>query len=276
MGNKVLDKLYGCRDAVRSKTNFEPKVAIVLGSGLGNYAKNIKIETEISYRDIPGFPVSTVPGHDGRFIFGYIDSVPVVCMKGRVHYYEGYDITDVVLPIRLMGLLGAKILFLSNAAGGIKHTLKPGSLMLITDQISCFAPNPLIGPNIDELGVRFPDMSDVYKKDLQKIIKKTAVQNDIELDEGVYCQLTGPSFESPAEIRMLRSMGVDAVGMSTVVEAIAANHMGMKVCGISCISNLASGISPVPLCHEEVQEAADKAAPMFEKLVSESVKNFFA
>ena len=270
----ITEKIDGCVKAIREKTDFVPKVALVLGSGLGNYAQNIKIEKEISYREIPGFPVSTVPGHDGKFIFGYVGETPVVCMKGRVHYYEGYPISDVVLPARTMLKLGAKILFLTNAAGGINYDFAAGDLMLITDHISCFAPNPLIGPNEDSLGLRFPDMSDVYKKDLQEVIRTTARENDIDLKEGVYCQLTGPSFESPAEIKMLRSMGVSAVGMSTVVEAIAANHMGARVCGVSCISNLAAGMSDNPLTHEEVQEAADKAAIKFELLVTESVKKF--
>lgn len=270
----ITEKLDGCVKAIREKTDFVPKVALVLGSGLGNYAQNIKIEKEISYREIPGFPVSTVPGHDGKFIFGYVGETPVVCMKGRVHYYEGYPISDVVLPARTMLKLGAKILFLTNASGGINYDFAAGDLMLITDHISCFAPNPLIGPNEDSLGLRFPDMSDVYKKDLQEVIRTTAEENDIDLKEGVYCQLTGPSFESPAEIKMLRSMGVSAVGMSTVVEAIAANHMGARVCGVSCISNLAAGMSENPLTHEEVQEAADKAAIKFELLVTESVKKF--
>lgn len=268
------EKLLRCAESVKAKTGFKPLVGIVLGSGLGNYAKNIKVETEIPYSEIEGFPVSTVPGHDGRFVFGYVGDVPVVCMKGRVHYYEGYDITDVVLPIRLMGLLGIKILFVTNAAGGVNPGFAPGNLMLIRDHISFFAPNPLIGENVDELGTRFPDMSNVYRKELQQIIKETAAENGISLQQGVYAQLTGPSFESPAEIRAVGILGVDAVGMSTVVEAIAANHMGIMVCGISCISNLAAGISPNPLCHEEVQEAANVAAPAFEKLVTESVKKF--
>ena len=193
-------------------------------------------------------------------------------MKGRVHYYEGYPISDVVLPVRLMKLMGAKILFLTNAAGGVNTSFHAGDLMLIKDQISVFAPNPLIGENIEELGVRFPDMSHVYDEELQQAIRRAAKDNGIFLQEGVYTQLTGPSFESPAEIRMLRTLGCDAVGMSTVVEAIAANHMGMKICGISCICNLAAGMTAKPLNHEEVQEAADKAAPNFKKLVTESVK----
>lgn len=270
--NKVYEKLINCCENVRKRTDFRPKVAVVLGSGLGDYAEQIEVATEIPYSEIDGFPVSTVPGHAGRFIFGYIDEVPVVCMKGRVHYYEGYPISDVVLPIRLMRLMGAEILFLTNAAGGVNSSFHAGDLMMIRDHIAVFAPNPLIGENIDELGVRFPDMSSVYDRELQNIIVKTAKDNHVFLQEGVYAQLTGPSFESPAEIRMLRGMGVDAVGMSTVVEAIAANHMGMRICGISCISNLAAGMTVDPLTHEEVQEAADMAAPNFKKLVTEAVR----
>lgn len=275
---QVYEKLRKCHEDISEKmrnaerADFVPEVAIVLGSGLGDYAENIRVECEISYSELEGFPVSTVPGHAGKFIFGYIDEIPVACMKGRVHYYEGYPVSDVVLPIRLLGMMGAKILFLTNAAGGVNTSFHAGDLMLIKDHISVFAPNPLIGPNIDELGTRFPDMSAVYDRELQKLLIKTAKENHIFLQEGVYAQLTGPSFESPAEIRMLRTLGCDAVGMSTVVEAIAANHMGMRICGVSCISNLAAGMSDNPLSHQEVQEAADMAAPNFKKLVTESVK----
>ena len=272
--SKIYEKVEKCVEAIRTKTDFVPKVALTLGSGLGDYAKNIDIKAEVSYSEIEGFPVSTVPGHDGKFIFGYVGNTPVVCMKGRVHYYEGYPISDVVLPARVMRKLGAQILFLTNASGGVNYHFSAGDLMLITDHISCFAPNPLVGPNDDRLGLRFPDMSNVYDEDLQQILKNTAIENQIALKEGIYCQLTGPSFESPAEIRMLRTLGVDAVGMSTVVEAIAANHMGMKICGVSCISNLAAGMSQNPLNHEEVQEAADMAAPRFAKLVTEAIKQF--
>lgn len=272
--NPVYEKLVKCYECYKSKIDFEPKVAIVLGSGLGNFAKVVDVKAELPYSEIEGFPVSTVPGHAGKFIFGYIQEVPVVLMQGRVHYYEGYPITDVVLPTRLMKMMGAQILFLTNASGGINPTYHAGAFMMLKDHISCFAPNPLIGPNIEELGTRFPDMSHVYDEDLQEIIRSTAKENDIELFEGVYAQLTGPSFESPAEIQMLHKMGVDAVGMSTVVEAITANHMGMKICGVSCVCNLAAGMSPTPLTHEEVQEAANAAAPKFEKLLVESVKKF--
>lgn len=272
--NKNYEKLQKSLRCVREKTDFVPEVAIVLGSGLGNFADLIQVEQELAYSEIEDFPVSTVPGHAGKFIFGILGDKKVVCMKGRVHYYEGYDISDVVLPIRLMGLLGAQILFLTNASGGIHTQFQAGDLMMLNDHISVFAPNPLIGANMDELGTRFPDMTCVYDKKLQEILRKSAVQAGITLKEGVYAQLTGPSFESPAEIRMLRAMGADAVGMSTAVEAIAAHHMGMRVCGVSCVCNLAAGMTEKPLSHEEVQEAADKAADVFSKLLLTAVPQF--
>lgn len=270
---KVYDKLIKCYECFKEKINFEPKIALVLGSGLGDYADGIKVVAELDYHDIEGFPVSTVPGHQGKYIFGYVDEVPVVCMKGRVHYYEGYDISDVVLPIRLMKLMGAKVLFLTNASGGINMSFQAGDFMLIKDQIANFVPSPLIGPNIDELGVRFPDMSNIYDKELQKVIRRTAALLDIPLQEGVYIQLTGPNYESPAEVRMCRTLGADAVGMSTACEAVAANHMGMMICGISCISNMGCGITANPLTHKEVQETADRVAPLFKKLVTECIIN---
>ena len=274
MSTKVYEKLMNCYNSVREKTDFVPKVALVLGSGLGDFANDIKVEKTIPYSEIEGFPVSTVPGHAGQFIFGYIDEVPVVCMQGRVHYYEGYDISDVVLPTRLMKLMGAQILFLTNASGGINENFSAGDFMMLTDHVSVFAPNPLIGQNIDELGVRFPDMSSVYDKELQNVIEAVAKENNIKLQKGVYVQTTGPSFESPAEIKMFKNLGIDAVGMSTVVEAITANHMGMKICCISCVCNLAAGISKTPLTHDEVQQAAATAAPKFKLLVRESIKRF--
>lgn len=272
--NAVYDKLISCYNSCRERTDFQPKVGLVLGSGLGGFADEIQVEAIVDYADIQGFPQSTVAGHKGRFVFGYVGQVPVVIMQGRVHYYEGYDITDVVLPIRLMGMLGAKILFLTNAAGGIRTDFKAGALMMLEDQISTFIPSPLRGPNIDELGVRFPDMSEIYRKDLRAIIEKTASELQIPLQKGVYIQFPGPAYESPAEIRMARTLGADACGMSTACEAIAGNHMGMKVCGISCITNMASGISNKPLSHQEVQETADRIGKQFQKLVRASIEAF--
>lgn len=271
--NEVYEKLLRCYQSVKEQISFEPKVALILGSGLGDYAEHqIKVEAVLDYHDIEGFPVSTVPGHKGRFIFGYVGNVPVVCMQGRVHYYEGYSMTDVVLPTRLMKLMGAEVLFLTNASGGIRQGFHAGDFMMITGQIASFVPSPLIGANIEELGTRFPDMSHIYDEELQALIRKAAVENDIPLKEGVYIQLTGPNYESPQEINMCRVLGADAVGMSTACEAVAANHMGMKICGISCISNLAAGISPTPLTHTEIQETADRVALQFEKLVTEAIK----
>lgn len=270
--SKVYKKLNQCYKSIREMTSFQPRVALVLGSGLGEYAQTIKIEQTIDYHEIEGFPVSTVPGHKGRFVFGYIGNIPVVIMQGRVHYYEGYAIEDVVLPVRLMRKMGAEILFLTNAAGGIHPDFRAGDFMMITDHISSFVPSPLIGPNEDELGERFPDMSEVYNKALQKVIQKTAKSLKISLKKGVYIQLSGPNFETPAEVQMCKILGADAVGMSTACEALAANHMGMKVCGISCISNQAAGISSQPLSHQEVQEMADMAAPRFQRLITGSIK----
>lgn len=268
---KILDKVNQCLECVREKTDFVPRVALVLGSGLGDLAEQIDIVCSIDYSEIKGFPMSTVAGHKGRFVFGYIDKTPVVIMQGRVHYYEGYSMEEVVLPIRLMHAMGAEILFLTNAAGGLGDGFQCGDLMLITDHISCFVMNPLIGENDDGLGTRFPDMSEVYDKHLQEIILKTSEELGIYMKQGVYIQLTGPSYETPAEIRMCKILGASSVGMSTVVEAITANHMNMQICGISFISNLAAGINETPLCHEEVKAAADAVAPKFQSLVKSAI-----
>lgn len=269
--SEVYEKLLKCYECYKERIDFTPKVALVLGSGLGDFAETIRVVDTLDYHDIEGFPVSTVPGHTGRFIFGYVGEVPVVCMQGRVHYYEGYEMSDVVLPARLMKLMGAEVLFLTNAAGGVKQGFHAGDLMLITGQIASFIPSPLRGANIDELGVRFPDMSQIYDLALQRIVRKAAVTLGIDMKEGTYLQFSGPQYESPQEVTMSRTLGADAVGMSTACEAIAARHMGMKVVGISCISNLACGISPTPLSHKEVQEVADEVAPRFQALVTEII-----
>jgi purine-nucleoside phosphorylase len=274
--NTVYEKWERCIRSIREKTDFQPEVALVLGSGLGDYAEHIRVEATVSYHELEGFPVSTVAGHKGRFVFGYVGEVPVVAMQGRVHYYEGYDMEDVVLPIRLMAGLGAKVLFLTNAAGGLNPDFAPGDFMMITDQISNFVPSPLIGPNEEKWGPRFCDMSNIYKVEIQKILEEAAGSLGIRLQKGVYIQLTGPNFESPAEVRMCRILGADAVGMSTACEAIAANHIGMLVCGISCISNLGCGMTDRPLSHAEVQETADRVAPQFQKLVTASIERIGA
>lgn len=271
--NVNYEKLMKCFECVQQKITFKPEIALILGSGLGDYADTMEVVETLDYHDIEGFPVSTVPGHKGRFVFGYAGGVPIVAMQGRVHFYEGYKPQDVVLPIRLMKLMGAKVLFLTNAAGGINRSFNAGDFMLITDQISMSVPSPLIGENIDEMGVRFPDMSEVYSRRLRKIIENSAVTAGVPLRRGVYIQTTGPQYETPAEIRAYERLGADAVGMSTAIEAIAARHAGMEICGISCISNLAAGISVNPLTHAEVQETADRVAPLFKKLVTQAIKD---
>ena len=270
------EKLEKCYEYYRSVTGFMPKVGLILGSGLGGYAKNMKVVKEIPYGDIPGFPVSTVQGHDGRFMLGYIGDVPAVVMKGRVHYYEGYPMEDVVLPTRLMKRMGIEVLFLTNAAGGINRGFRVGDFMMITDQISSFVPSPLIGENVSELGDRFPDMTHIYDEELQGWIEETAREEDIPLQKGVYLQTTGPNFESPVEIRMYGLLGADAVGMSTACEAIAARHAGVRVCGISCISNMASGISEEELSHLDVQAIADQRSGEFERIVTKSIEKIGA
>ena len=260
--------------AVREVTDFTPEIGIVLGSGLGDFARLVDRKAEVSYDSLPGFPVSTVAGHAGKLIFGYVRSVPVVVMQGRVHYYEGYSMEQVVAPIRLMGLLGAKKLLLTNAAGGVNTSFTPGDLMLITDHVSAFVPSPLRGENPQELGPRFPDMSRVYDKEMGRAVLEAGEKLGESLQQGVYLQWQGPNYETPAEIRMFRTLGADAVGMSTVCEAIAARHMGLRVCAISCITNMACGILPQPLSHEEVQQTANRVKDKFQALVLESLESF--
>lgn len=267
---KRLEKVI---DYIRKETDFIPDVALVLGSGLGGFSEKINVVKEIPYKDLPDFPISTVAGHDGKYILGYVGDTKVIAMKGRVHYYEGYEMFDVVMPVRIMGLLGAKSLLLTNAAGSININNKPGDLMMIEDHIGAFIPNPLRGENLDELGPRFPDMSKVYNRELQALILQSAKEVNIDIKKGVYVQWPGPTYETPTEIKMFRILGADAVGMSTVCEAIAANHMGLKVAGISCLTNMAAGILDQPLSHEEVQECADQVKDKFELLMETIIKN---
>ncbi len=267
----MLQQTQNIVNAIRERTDFLPKIALVLGSGLGDFADSMDVVCEIPYSELPDFPVSTAPGHAGRFIFGYVGGVPVVCMKGRIHYYEGYRMDQVVLPVRVLAALGVQFYFVTNACGGIKDTFHAGSFALINDHVSIFAPNPLIGPNDEEEGPRFPDMTTAYDLELRKLAHQVADEDGIPLDDGVYAQLTGPTFETPAEIRLLKTLGVDMTGMSTVPEVIVARHIGLRVIGISLISNLAAGISPTPLSSEEVNEAGAIAAPLFTKLVTDII-----
>lgn len=260
-------------DYIRTLTDFQPEIGIVLGSGLGGLADRMETVCKISYAEIEDMPVSTAPSHEGCFLFGYLGGRRVIMMKGRLHLYEGYTPQQVVMPIRLMKALGADKVILTNACGGINKKLNVGDFMLLTDHISCFVPSPLIGRNDDSVGTRFPDMSNAYDRTLRTIIKQTAKENGIALKEGVYAQLTGPQFESPAEIKMLSTLGADAVGMSTVIEAIAANHCGLKVCCVSLITNLACGLLDQPLSGEEVTATANTVAPKFEKLITEITRS---
>ena len=268
---KVYERLQRCYKSIEDKIPFRPRLALVLGSGLGDYAERIEIEASIDYHEITDFPVSTVSGHKGRFVFGHIGTVPVVIMQGRVHFYEGYSIEEVVLPERLMHLMGAEILFLTNACGSANPAYQAGDFMLLTDHILYSVPNPLIGANAEELGVRFPDMSEVYDPAFRKVIFACAKDLGISLREGVYMQFSGPSFETPAEVRMAHILGADAVGMSTACEAVAGRHCGMRICGISCISNLGAGLSEEPLSDEDVKVVANRVAPLFKKLVTEAI-----
>ena len=252
--------------------NIEPKIAIVLGSGLGVLSEDIQNKTVIKYQDIPNFPISTVAGHAGELIIGTLENIPIIAMNGRFHYYEGYDLKEATLPIRVFKLLGIEELILTNASGGINTDYKPGDFMIIKDHLSFFAESVLRGKNDDEFGVRFPDMSQTYNKEriekLEKIIRKhTGVAH-----VGVYAYMKGPTFETPAEIRALRILGADAVGMSTVPEAVVANHCGIKISAISCITNMAAGILDRKLSHEEVNETADRVKLTFKEIIKDYVK----
>ncbi len=266
------DSVRECLKYIRKITDFVPDVALILGSGLGGFTKEMdEVICSIPYNRIPGFPVATVSGHAGKFVMGNIRGVPVICMDGRAHYYEGYTPDKIVLPVRVMHAMGAKVLFLTNAAGGIGKDLSPGSLVVLKDHVSLFIPNPLIGKNDQEEGTRFPDMSQVYDGALRKIIADCAAKRGIPIREGVYCQLSGPSYETPYEIRILGQLGVDLVGMSTVMEAIVGKHAGMRLCGISLVTNMAAGISSEPLNHEEVKVTGKKSSEIFSALVTDSL-----
>jgi len=252
---------------IRSRISVEPRIALVLGSGLGGFADDFEEAVGIPYEDIPGFVRSTAQGHAGRLVVGKIDSVPVVAMQGRVHYYEGYSLEEVTFPVRTFGLLGVKTLVLTNAAGGINVQLTQGALMVLSDHVNLMGVNPLRGPNDERFGPRFPDMSAVYSPELQELVIDEARAIGVEVRRGIYGGLSGPSYETPAEIHLLRGLGADAVGMSTVPEAIVARHMGLEVLGISCITNMAAGISDEPINHEEVMATGDRVRETFAELL---------
>lgn len=261
---------------IKSKITHQPEIGIVLGSGLGPLADDMTDVIDIDYTEIPNFPVSTVEGHAGKLVFGKLGSKYVLAMKGRFHYYEGYDVAQVVFPIRVMKLLGINNLVVTNAAGGINRDFSSGALMLIKDHISFFVPSALRGKNMSEFGTRFPDMSEAYSKELRTLAKKVAEESGVQVFEGVYAFAQGPMYETPAEIRALGILGADAVGMSTVPEVITAGHAGMKVLGISCITNMAAGILDQPLNHQEVMETAKKVEKAFTTLVRNIVEQWKA
>ena len=262
-----MEQIRKAAGYITARTGAVPKTALVLGSGLGTFAQNLHDRLEIPYIQIPGFPTSTVPGHAGKLIYGAVCGAPLICLSGRFHFYEGYDMKDVAFYVQVLRTLGVQQLILTNAVGGINVSFSPGDLMLITDHIKFFDTTPLRGKNIEELGPRFFDMSHAYSAELLEIARKAAVEEKIALKEGVYAFMPGPCFETPAEIRMLRTLGADAVGMSTVPEVIAAAHCGMEVLGISCVTNMAAGILDQPLSHEEVMDTAGRVEETFERLV---------
>lgn len=270
-GTGLYEQAEHAARIVRSRTKLEPRIAIVLGSGLGGFADEFDDAVGIPYEEITGFARSTAQGHAGRLVIGTIDEVPVVAMQGRVHYYEGYSLEQVTFPIRTFKLLGVKTLILTNASGGINVQLSQGALMVISDHLNLMGDNPLRGPNDERFGPRFPDMSAVYSAELQEIVIEEAKPIGVEVRRGIYGALSGPSYETPSEIHLLRNLGADAVGMSTVPEAIVARHMGIEVLGISCITNMAAGIGDEPINHEEVMATGDRVRDVFALLLQRVV-----
>jgi purine-nucleoside phosphorylase len=266
------NKIKNAASFLREKFGEQPQIGLILGSGLGVLADEIEEPVKIPYSEIPDFPVSTVEGHAGQLVFGKLSGVTVAAMQGRFHFYEGYSMEKVTFPVRVMKELGIETLIVTNAAGGVNESFAPGDLMLISDHINNMGTNPLIGPNDSQLGPRFPDLSEAYSKELRSLARETAKSIGIEVQEGVYVGNSGPVYETPAEVRMLRFLGGDAVGMSTVPEVIVARHSGMKVLGISCISNMAAGILDQPLSHDEVIETTEKVKSTFLRYVKDLVK----
>jgi purine-nucleoside phosphorylase len=254
-------------DAILSQSRLQPALGLILGSGLGAFADSFQERVIIPFNKLPHFPSSTVSGHPGNLIIGTTEGVPAVALQGRIHLYEGYSITDIAFPARVLGSLGIRFLIATNAAGGINPQFRPGDLMLIADHINMMGANPLVGPNLDALGPRFPDMSEAYDAEMRAIALGVAGRLNIELRQGIYLGLRGPSYETPAEIRMYRMLGADAVGMSTIPEVIVAKHMGIRVLGLSCITNMAAGVLSQKLTHKEVLEAAEASEETFQSLL---------
>lgn len=262
-----IKEIKKASEFIKEKIKDIPEILVILGSGLSNLAEDLENKIEIPYDNIPNFPVSTVEGHKGQFVFGSISNKKVVMMQGRFHYYEGYSMDKVTFPIRVMAYLGVKKLIVTNAAGGVNTSFKPGDLMIIKDHINMLGLNPLIGKNLEEFGPRFPDMTNAYSKDYIEIARKVSKDISIDLVEGNYIMTTGPTYETPSEVKMLRILGADATGMSTIPEVIVANHSNMKVLGISCITNMAAGILNNPLNHEEVMETSERVHEKFKRLI---------
>lgn len=260
---------------IRQRTDLVPEVGMILGSGLGDYADRIENPVKIPYQDIPNFPVSTVAGHAGQFVLGNRNGKTVIAMQGRIHYYEGYTQRQITLPVRIMKRLGVQNMLLTNACGGVNLSFAPGTLMMISDHINYSGSNPLLGPNFEIDGPRFPDMSRVYPKELRDKLRQCAAREGIALQEGVYMMFSGPCYETPAEVRMARTLGADAVGMSTVPEGIVCAHCGIPVLGISCITNYAAGILDQPLSHQEVVETAARVKDTFVQVVDLILKEVF-
>jgi purine-nucleoside phosphorylase len=263
----VYDQAQRAAEQIRSRTQTKPAIAVILGSGLGAFADELSESTAIAYSEIPGFAKATVEGHAGKLVIGKAGAVPIAAMQGRFHFYEGYSLDDVTFPIRVLSLLGVQTLILTNAAGSLNTEFTPGSLMVISDHINLMGANPLIGPNDDRFGPRFPDMTLTYDPELQNLVIEEAKAMDVDMRRGVYAALSGPSYETPAEIHMVRTLGADAVGMSTVPEAIVARHMEMRLIGISCITNLAAGVSNRPIDHSQVMEIGNRVRAQFTELL---------
>lgn len=270
-GSGLYERAEHAARMIRARVKTEPRVGIVLGSGLGAFANDFEEAVTIPYQDIPGFGRSTAVGHAGQLVIGKVQEVPMLAMQGRLHHYEGYSLEEVTFPIRTFKLLGLKTIILTNASGGINVEFSPGTLMVITDHLNLMGDNPLIGPNDERFGPRFPDMSAVYSPELQEIVMEEAREIGLDVRRGVYAALAGPSYETPAEIHLFRNFGADAVGMSTVPEALVARHMNMEVLGISCITNLAAGVTDEPISHEDVIETGNRVAATFTQLLERVV-----